>query len=55
MPPVARRAVVPVRGLGEWIVRRPALAWAALEETVDHLPDPIVLVLTGFGLKYGVK
>jgi threonine synthase len=41
--------------LGLYVEPTSALVWSALEEAVDRLPDPIILVLTGFGLKYGVK
>jgi len=30
-----------------------ALVWAALERLYGKLPEPIVLVITGSGLKYG--
>jgi threonine synthase len=41
--------------LGFYVGPTSALVWAALEQKVNDLPDPIVIILTGFGLKYGVK
>jgi threonine synthase len=52
-------AILPARDAlarhGLYVEPTSALAWAGLEEVMDDLPDPIVVVLTGFGLKYGVK
>ena len=39
--------------LGLYVEPTSAIVWAALERLVDRLPDPLVLVLTGSGLKYG--
>lgn len=38
--------------LGFYVEPTSALVWRALEESIDSLPDPIVVVLTGSGLKY---
>jgi threonine synthase len=39
--------------LGFYVEPTSAIAWAALIRIADKLPDPIVVVLTGSGLKYG--
>jgi len=39
--------------LGFYVEPTSAIALAALIQTVDNLPDPIVVILTGSGLKYG--
>jgi threonine synthase len=41
--------------LGLYVEPTSAIVWAALNQVVPQLTDPIVVVLTGFGLKYGVK
>ncbi len=41
--------------LGFYVEPTSALTGAALNQVMDQLSDPIVVVLTGFGLKYGVK
>jgi len=38
--------------LGFYVEPTSALAWRALEESILTLPDPVVVVLTGSGLKY---
>ena len=38
--------------LGFYVEPTSAIAWAALVKIVDRLPDPIVVILTGSGLKY---
>ncbi|MGA7194831.1 MAG: pyridoxal-phosphate dependent enzyme [Anaerolineales bacterium] len=38
--------------LGFYVEPTSALVWHALEESISILPDPIVVVLTGSGLKY---
>jgi threonine synthase len=38
--------------LGFYVEPTSALVWRALEESIPLLPDPIVVVLTGSGLKY---
>jgi threonine synthase len=40
-------------GLGFYVEPTSAIVWAALKQYIDKLPNPIVLVLTGSGLKYG--
>jgi threonine synthase len=39
--------------LGFYVEPTSAIAWAALIQVVDKIPDPIVVILTGSGLKYG--
>ena len=39
--------------LGFYVEPTSAIAWAALIQMADRLPDPIVVILTGSGLKYG--
>jgi threonine synthase len=39
--------------LGLYVEPTSAIVWAALSRLVDKLPDPIVVILTGSGLKYG--
>lgn len=39
--------------LGFYIEPTSAIVWAALKKLVNKLPDPIVVILTGSGLKYG--
>ena len=39
--------------LGFYAEPTSAIVWAALKQILDKLPDPIVLILTGSGLKYG--
>ena len=39
--------------LGFYVEPTSAIAWAALLQVMDKLPDPIVVILTGSGLKYG--
>jgi len=38
--------------LGFYVEPTSALVWRALEEAIANLPDPVVVVLTGSGLKY---
>jgi threonine synthase len=38
--------------LGFYVEPTSALVWRALEESISSLPDPVVVVLTGSGLKY---
>ena len=40
-------------GFGLYVEPTSAVVWAALARIVDNLPDPIVVILTGSGLKYG--
>ena len=40
-------------GLGFYVEPTSAIVWVALKQYIDKLPDPIVLILTGSGLKYG--
>ena len=37
---------------GLYVEPTSAITWAALEQTVNRLPDPLVVVLTGSGFKY---
>ena len=39
--------------LGFYVEPTSAIVWAALFQFMDKLPDPIVLILTGSGMKYG--
>jgi threonine synthase len=39
--------------LGFYVEPTSAIAWAALIQVVEKLPDPIVVILSGSGLKYG--
>jgi threonine synthase len=41
--------------LGFYVEPTSALVWPALLQFIDELQDPIILILTGSGLKYGVK
>ncbi len=38
--------------LGFYVEPTSALVWHALDESISNLPDPVVVVLTGSGLKY---
>ncbi len=59
MVAVEENEILPARDrlahIGLYVEPTSALAEAALEQIMDELTDPIVVVLTGFGLKYGVK
>ena len=54
---VDEKDILPARNslarLGFYVEPTSAIAWAALNQIVDKLPDPIVVILTGSGLKYG--
>jgi len=39
--------------LGFYVEPTSAIVWAALEKWISKLPDPVVVILTGSGLKYG--
>ena len=39
--------------LGFYVEPTSAIVWSALVELLDELPDPVVVILTGSGLKYG--
>ena len=39
-------------GRGLYVEPTSAITWAALEQTVNRLPDPLVVMLTGSGYKY---
>jgi threonine synthase len=39
--------------LGFFVEPTSAIVWSALAQTINELPDPVVVVLTGSGLKYG--
>jgi threonine synthase len=53
---VAEEAILPGRAalaqLGFYVEPTSAIVWAALEQTIQRLPDPIVVVLTGSGYKW---
>lgn len=53
---VAEKDILPGRDAlahkGFYVEPTSALVWKALEETISLLPDPIVVILTGSGLKY---
>jgi len=57
MVAVDEKDIMPARNalarLGFYVEPTSAIAWAALIQMVDKLPDPIVVILTGSGLKYG--
>jgi threonine synthase len=38
--------------LGFYVEPTSAIVWAALERIIDKMPDPVVVILTGTGLKY---
>lgn len=38
---------------GFYVEPTSAIVWSALEQTVPELADPVVVILTGSGLKYG--
>jgi threonine synthase len=54
---VDEKDIMPARDalarLGLYVEPTSAIVWAALVKMVDELPDPIVLILTGSGLKHG--
>ncbi|MGD0752202.1 MAG: pyridoxal-phosphate dependent enzyme [Anaerolineales bacterium] len=54
---VDEKDIMPARDalarLGFYVEPTSAIAWATLIRVIDKLPDPIVVVLTGSGLKYG--
>ena len=54
---VEEKDILPARDalarLGFYVEPTSAIAWAALIQLTDKLPDPIVVILTGSGLKYG--
>jgi threonine synthase len=39
--------------LGFYVEPTSAIVWSALRQTIHELPDPVVVILTGSGLKYG--
>ncbi|KAF0108833.1 MAG: Threonine synthase [Anaerolineaceae bacterium] len=39
--------------LGFYVEPTSAIVWSALRQTIHEFPDPVVVVLTGSGLKYG--
>ncbi|HEY5271384.1 MAG TPA: pyridoxal-phosphate dependent enzyme [Anaerolineales bacterium] len=39
--------------LGFYVEPTSAIVWSALAQTIQNLPDPVVVVLTGSGYKYG--
>ncbi len=39
--------------LGFYVEPTSAIVWSALQQTLPDLPDPVAVVLTGSGLKYG--
>jgi threonine synthase len=38
--------------LGFYVEPTSAIVWSALKQTINHLPKPVVVILTGSGLKY---
>jgi threonine synthase len=38
--------------LGFYIEPTSAIVWPAMRQTIDEMPDPVVVILTGSGLKY---
>ena len=38
--------------LGFYVEPTSAIVWSALRQSIHELPDPIVVILTGSGLKY---
>jgi threonine synthase len=54
---VDEKDILPARDalarFGLYVEPTSAIVWAALSRIVDTLPDPIVVILTGSGLKYG--
>ena len=53
---VAEKDILPGRDAlahkGLYVEPTSALVWKALEETISSLPDPVVVILTGSGLKF---
>lgn len=53
---VAEKDILPGRDAlahkGFYVEPTSALVWKALEETISFLPDPVVVILTGSGLKF---
>ncbi len=53
---VDEKDILPARNalaqLGFYVEPTSAIAWSALLQVMDKLPDPIVVILTGSGLKY---
>jgi threonine synthase len=54
---VDEKDILPARDalawLGFYVEPTSAIVWAALSQTMEKLPDPVVVILTGSGLKYG--
>jgi threonine synthase len=54
---VEENEILPARDalgrLGFFVEPTSAIVWAALAKMIETLPDPIVVILTGSGLKYG--
>jgi threonine synthase len=54
---VDEKDILPARDalaqLGFYVEPTSAIAWAALLQVMGKLPDPIIVILTGSGLKYG--
>jgi threonine synthase len=54
---VNEKDIMPARDalahLGFYVEPTSAIAWAAVAQMADKLPDPIIVILTGSGLKYG--
>ena len=57
MVAVEEQEIMPAREalakLGFYVEPTSAIVWPALSQMIKNLPDPIVLILTGSGLKYG--
>jgi threonine synthase len=54
---VDEKEILPARDelarLGFYVEPTSAIVWPALAHSVEKLPDPVVVILTGSGLKYG--
>lgn len=54
--PVDEEEILPGRDelahRGLYVEPTSAIVWSALSHTLEHLPDPVVVILTGSGLKY---
>ena len=53
---VEEQAILPGREalarLGLYVEPTSAIVWSALEQVIDRLPDPVVVMLTGSGYKW---
>ena len=57
MVAVEEQEILPARDalahLGFYVEPTSAIVWPALSHRIEKLPDPIVVILTGSGFKYG--